>query len=100
LDSEATKETAEQKPSTSMRRLSDTLGPSTSTIHRHPTALGRIYKSCRVVPHELTAEQAKQRGEFCHKLLQLLNDHRFIKRVITCDEKWIYLNNPTKAMAS
>jgi hypothetical protein len=48
-DSEATKEAAEQ-PSTSMRRLSDTLGPSTSTIHRHLTALGKIYKSCRFVP--------------------------------------------------
>jgi hypothetical protein len=24
----------------------------------------------------------------------LLKDHRFIKRIVTCDEKWIYLNNP------
>jgi hypothetical protein len=24
----------------------------------------------------------------------LPKDHRFIKRIITCDEKWIYLNNP------
>jgi hypothetical protein len=59
-DSEATKEAAEQQPSTSTRRLSDTLGPSKSTIHRHVTALGKIYNSCRVVPHELTAEQAQR----------------------------------------
>jgi cytochrome c556 len=59
-DSVATKEAAEQQPSTSMRRLSDTLGPSKSTIHHHITALGKIYKSCRVVPHELTEEQAQQ----------------------------------------
>jgi hypothetical protein len=58
-DSEATKEAAEQQPSTSMHRLSDTLGPSKSTIHCHLTALGKIYMSCRVVPHELTAEQAQ-----------------------------------------
>jgi phosphoribosylaminoimidazole-succinocarboxamide synthase len=58
-DSEATKEAAEQQQSTSMRRLSDTLGPSKSTIHHHLTALGKIYKRCRVVPHELTAEQAQ-----------------------------------------
>jgi hypothetical protein len=57
-DSEATKEAAEQQPSTSMCRLSDTLGPSKSTTHRHLTAVGKIYKSCRVVPHELTAEQS------------------------------------------
>jgi hypothetical protein len=93
-DSEVTKEAAEQQPSTSMHRLSDTLGPSKSTIHRHLTALGKIYKSCGVVPHELTAEQAQQRDNFCRKLHQLLKDHRFIKRIVTCDEKWIYLNNP------
>jgi hypothetical protein len=92
-DSEVTKEAAEQQPSTSTRRLSDTLGPSKSTIHRHPTALGKMYKSCRVVPHELTAEQAQQRVEFCRKLLQLPKDHHFIKRIVTCNEKWIYLNN-------
>jgi cytochrome c556 len=50
-DSEATKEAAEQQPSTNMRRLSDTLGPSKSTIHRHLTALGKIYKSCSAVTH-------------------------------------------------
>jgi histone-lysine N-methyltransferase SETMAR len=92
-DSEATKEAAEQ-PSTSTRRLSGTFGSSKSTIHHHLTSLGRIYKSCRVVPHELTAEQAQRRVEFCHKLLQLPKDHHFIKRIlITCNEKWVYLNN-------
>jgi hypothetical protein len=77
------KEAAEQQPSTSTRRLSDTLGPSKSTIHCHLTALGKIYMSCRVVPHEQTAEQAQQQVEFCHKLLQLPKDHRFIKRIVT-----------------
>jgi hypothetical protein len=24
----------------------------------------------------------------------LPKDYRFIKRIVTCDEKWIYLNNP------
>jgi histone-lysine N-methyltransferase SETMAR len=38
-------------------------------------------------------EQAQRRVEFCCKLLQLSKD-RFIKRIVTCDEKWIYLNNP------
>jgi transposase len=38
-DSEATKEAAEQQPSTSMLRSSDTLGPSRSTIHRYLTAV-------------------------------------------------------------
>jgi hypothetical protein len=82
-DSEATKEAAEQQPSTSTRRLSDTLGPSKSTVHRHLTALGNIYKSCRFVPHELTAEQAQGQVE----LFQLPKDHRFINIIVPCDEK-------------
>jgi hypothetical protein len=82
-DSEATKEAADQQPSTSMRTLSDTLGPSNSTIHRHLTALGKICKSCRIVPHELTAEQAQRRVEFCRKLPQLPKHYRFIKRIAT-----------------
>jgi histone-lysine N-methyltransferase SETMAR len=92
-DSEATKEAAEQEPSTRTCRLSDTLYPSKSTIHRHLTAVGKSYKSCKVVPHELTAEQAQRRVEFCRKLLQSPKDQRFIKRIVTCDEKLIYLNN-------
>jgi hypothetical protein len=60
-----------------MHRLSDTLGPSKSTIHCHLTALGKIYKSCRFVPHELTAEQTQRRVEFCRKLLHLPKDHNF-----------------------
>jgi hypothetical protein len=70
------------------------LGPSKSIIHRHLTALRKIYKSCRIVPHDLSAEQAQLPVEFCHKLLQLPKDHLFIKIIVTCDEKWIYLNNP------
>jgi hypothetical protein len=89
-----TKEAAEQQPSTSTRRLSNALGPSKSTIYCYLTAVGKIYKSCRVVTHELIAEQAQRLVKFCRKLLQLLKDHCFIKRIITCDEKCIYLNSP------
>jgi hypothetical protein len=39
-------------------------------------------------------EQAQQWVEFCRKLLQLLKDHCFIKRIVTCDKKLIYVNNP------
>jgi cytochrome c556 len=63
-DSEATKEAAEQQPTTSMLRLSDTLGPSKSTIHRHLTALGNICKSGRILHHEQSAEQAQDESNF------------------------------------
>jgi hypothetical protein len=64
LESETTKEAAEQQPSTSKHRLSDTLGPSKSTIHCHVTALGKIYKRCRIVTHELTAYKPSDESNF------------------------------------
>jgi hypothetical protein len=40
-------------------------------------------------------EQAQRRIKFCHKLLQLPKTiHCFIKRIVTCEEKLIYFNNP------
>ncbi|GBP62773.1 Mariner Mos1 transposase [Eumeta japonica] len=32
----------------------------------------------------------------CEQLLALTKDDRFIKRIVTCHEKWTYLNNPNK----
>jgi hypothetical protein len=76
-DSEATKEAAEQQPSTSTRRFSDTPRPSKSTIHRHLTALGKVYKSCGTSPAT---------SRIFRELLQLPKNHRFIKRIVTCDK--------------
>jgi hypothetical protein len=59
-----------------------------------PNSSRKNLQECRVVPRELIAEQAQQRVKFCRKLLQFSKDHRFIKRIVTCDEKWIYLKNP------
>lgn len=36
-------------------------------------------------------------NDVCKQLLALPKDDRFIRRIVTCDEKWIYLNNPDMA---
>ena len=56
--------------------------------------LGKINRRCRVVPHELTPAQAEQRVNLCRQLLKNPKDERFIKRIVTSDEKWIYFRNP------
>ncbi|CAH2092463.1 unnamed protein product [Euphydryas editha] len=53
----------------------------------------KIYRSCRIVPHELTEIQAKRREEVCKILLTLPKGDHFIRCIVTCNEKWIYLNN-------
>ncbi|GBP68546.1 Histone-lysine N-methyltransferase SETMAR [Eumeta japonica] len=94
-DIDATKEAIETQSSTSTRPLSDSLRLSKDTIHRHLKSLGKTktYKNCRIVPHELNEFQAKRRIEVCKQLVAPPKDDRFIKRIITCDEKWIYPNN-------
>ncbi|GBM25888.1 Mariner Mos1 transposase [Araneus ventricosus] len=57
-------------------------------------ALNRInltFKSNRWVPHELTAEDKRNRKEACLALPQ--RSEKILDRIVTCDEKWVYYNN-------
>jgi transposase len=49
-ESKAIKESVEQQPLTSTLRLSDTLGPSKSTMRRHLTALGKFRRAVELYP--------------------------------------------------
>ena len=96
VDSEAIREAVETNPSISTRRLSTELDIPQTSIVRHLHALGKVNRRCREVPHELTQIQAKKRVETCKKLLENPRDDRFIRRIVTCDEKWVYFGNPDK----
>ena len=96
LDSEVLRQSVEANPATSVRRLSGELGTSKSTIARQLHKLGKVNKRCREVPHQLTPAQAQRRVDTCRQLLENPMDERWIKRVVTCDEKWVYFSNPDK----
>lgn len=96
VDSEALLHAVEANPSTSTRRLSAELGISQASVVGHLHALGKVNKCCREVPHELTVHQAQNRVDTCRKLLDNPRDDRFIRRIVTCDEKWVYFSNPDK----
>ena len=53
-------------------------------------------RRCRQVPHELTTDQANDRSDICKRLLENPLDERQFKRIVACDEKWIYYRNPDK----
>lgn len=93
-DIESLHQAIEAGPSKSTRDLSGELNISQSSVVRHLHKLGKSYKSCRVVPHELTPEQAQRRIDVCRRLLENPIDDRFFKRIVTCDEKWVYFRNP------
>jgi histone-lysine N-methyltransferase SETMAR len=91
---EALQQSLQTNQTTSTRRLSGELGASKDSIGRALHKLGKVNRCCREVPHELNSQQAKNRVDICRKLLENPRDDRFIKRIVTSDEKWIYLNNP------
>ena len=55
---------------------------------------GKVIRRCREIPHELSEENAQRRVDICKELLKNPFDKRFVKRIVTCDEKWIYFTNP------
>ncbi|CAF4758556.1 unnamed protein product, partial [Rotaria sp. Silwood2] len=52
-----------------------------------------VHKKPRQDPHELTEAKAKRRVEVCRQLLENPLDDRFWERIVTSDEKWVYLVN-------
>ena len=60
------------------------------TIHHQIKTLGKSYRSWRSVPHELTPSQAQCRVDISSQLVGNSKDDRFIRRIVTCDDKWVY----------
>ena len=96
IETEEIRESLEASPITSTRILAEIHGASHMTMHRKLISMGKVNKKCREVPHSLTDEQAERRLMVCKQLLESPFDERFIKRIVTCDEKWIFFNNPDR----
>ena len=85
----------EERPQKSTRRLSEEHGTSKNIIHHQIKTLGKSYRSCRSVPHELTPQQSQRRVDICRKLIANLMAHRFIRGIVTLYEKCVYNSNLT-----
>ena len=77
----------------STRTLAEELNVSQSTVVRHLKNLGYSSRSCFRVPHELNEIQAQRRLDTCRQLLESPKDHRFWRRIVTGDEKWVLFRN-------
>lgn len=96
VDDEALIQMVLEEPCKSTRAMSADIGCDQSTVVRHLQLVGATKKRFREVPHELTPEQAQSRVDVCSQLLTFPFDERFFKRVVTCDEKWIYAQSRYK----
>lgn len=93
LDNEDLRAALEDESSSSTRDLKAVLGVGKSTVHRHLQQLDFVHKKPRQDPHELTKAQAAKRVGICRQLLNNPLNDRFWKRIVTSDEKWIFLVN-------
>ena len=94
LENDDLQSALEDEPSSNSRELASILGVSShQTVLNHLHQMDFVHKKPRQDPHELTEAQAKRRVEVCRQLLQNPLDDRFWKRIVTSDEKWIYLVN-------
>ena len=78
------------------RQLAADLGSSRSTIARNLHELGFINKNGAEIPHELTPAQKEHRVMVCSDLLARLEAGMRLSQTVTCDEKWIFLDNRKK----
>lgn len=90
VDRAAISGAVDTEPSKSCRNIAAELGISKSSVHSHLHQLGKVNRRCREIPHELTPEMAKTRISICKQLLDNPHDFRFLKQIVTGDEKWIY----------
>ena len=63
-------------------------------MHQKIPYITRLENHKEAVPHELTPQQAPRRVDVCRQLIGNPVDDRFIRRIVTCDEKWVYYRNP------
>ena len=87
LNSAMLRKSVESNPSTSSRRLSAELGVTQRTVARYLKAIGKVNKRCRELSHDLTENQVNRRVETCRKLLENPRNDRFIRQIVTSDEK-------------
>jgi [histone H3]-lysine36 N-dimethyltransferase SETMAR len=82
------------EPQTGTRVIAHRVGVSKNTVHRRLREMDFSNKQPRQSPHELTQRQDDNRVHLCQELLKNPRDHRFWRRIVTGDEKWVFLRNP------
>uniref|UniRef100_A0A915CQQ2 Transposase n=1 Tax=Ditylenchus dipsaci TaxID=166011 RepID=A0A915CQQ2_9BILA len=73
--------------------LAEEFGVDHSTIVRHLQKLGKVWKRCGWVPHELTQQNKDNRVTTFTALLERHEQRPFLHHLITGDEKWILFRN-------
>lgn len=93
VDLDSLKARIEEEPTSTTRSLALEFGFSNSTIHHSLKKIGMTSKLCRWVPHVLSQSNKTSRLSCCISLLNKFEENDFLRRIVTCDEKWISYEN-------
>lgn len=83
----------DEDPRQTTRELAVQLNVDHSTVLRRLHDMGKINKVGKWVPHKLTEINLIQRLNTCVSLLAKYKKKDFLWKIVTGDEKWIYLDN-------
>lgn len=78
------------------KMLAEALNVTQQSISNRLHAIGKIRKTGKWVPHQLTERQQENRKTICEMLLKRHERKSFLYRIVTGDEKWIYFENPKR----
>ncbi len=90
----------DQNKRVGLHNLSSRTGISYGSVERIVRCDLLLKKKCgKSIPHVLTPAQCNRRVLLAQNFLQNTADPRWLKRVITADESWFYLENPRSRLA-
>ena len=92
-----------EDPTLSIRSISESLGISSSSIHRIIRKNLQMRKlCCRWVPHALTTAQKHARVTWCKRMLDTIasTNGSVLNRLVTLDETWLYYYEPSRKRQS
>lgn len=93
IDNDELRLIVESDPRSSIRDIAEKIGVHYSTVSRHLQQLGKVKKLDKWVPHELNEQNMALRMEISSSLLNRNRNNPFLRRIVTCDEKWILYDN-------
>ena len=93
FDDDKIKAMIENNRCSTTREIAEKLNIPHTCVERHLKQLGYVNKLDIWVPHKLNEIQLTRRISNCDSLLKRNETDRFLKRIITGDEKWVVYDN-------
>ena len=77
--------------------MSQTMGFSISTVLDNLKKIGKVRKLDKLVPHGLIESLKAENFEVCSMLFRRKSNDPFLDRIVTCDEKLVFYDNPKQS---